>query len=260
MCKPNILIVDDAQQATILAALRFYQQSGASADAAIEDIATNGGAFEPLGIENIDALCESINLASPAKEVVLDALVANGYDFGDFVSRFAEDEETSPYVAAARKLVAGDEGSIEVDSSAVVSRGDKTGSYVMAWIWVSNGEAGLLPHSNVLEMLQYCFDEFAAAEPLNAYVAWLDETLSNFSEEIDDIDHESVDGLEPKEITWEHDGEKYTFLPSNALQSLLDEANEKELIDEEDAKRAERVISSIGNKLDRVLTAVILAE
>ena len=50
--------IDDRELATILAALRCYTEFGCSA----EDIATNGGEFEPLDDEEIDALCEEMNL------------------------------------------------------------------------------------------------------------------------------------------------------------------------------------------------------
>lgn len=50
--------------ATVLAALRFWQNGGmrgASCDDGIDDIATNGGALEPLNVDEIDALCERLN-------------------------------------------------------------------------------------------------------------------------------------------------------------------------------------------------------
>lgn len=50
--------INDREFATVLAALRCYQEFGCSA----EDIATNGGEFEPLSDDEIDALCEGLNL------------------------------------------------------------------------------------------------------------------------------------------------------------------------------------------------------
>ena len=53
--------------ATVLAALRYHQdenlQAGPEiADLAIRDIATDGGTLRPLGSQEIDALCERLNI------------------------------------------------------------------------------------------------------------------------------------------------------------------------------------------------------
>jgi hypothetical protein len=61
------LAVDDRQLATILAALRFHQDenlqsSGNILDRAIREIATDGGRLETLGFEDVDQLCERLNL------------------------------------------------------------------------------------------------------------------------------------------------------------------------------------------------------
>ena len=61
------LAVDDRQLATILAALRFHQAenlqgSGEILDQAIREIATDGGRLETLGFEEVDQLCERLNL------------------------------------------------------------------------------------------------------------------------------------------------------------------------------------------------------
>lgn len=55
----------DPQTATILAALRLYQNAIACGDipGGIADIATNGHAFSALDGDDIDALCEAINTA-----------------------------------------------------------------------------------------------------------------------------------------------------------------------------------------------------
>lgn len=69
-----VLHVSDAEHSAILAALRFYQkhltgelrtiyntphEKAYTLD--VRDIATNGGAHEPLDTEDIDNLCERIN-------------------------------------------------------------------------------------------------------------------------------------------------------------------------------------------------------
>lgn len=124
--------LDDAQHATVLAALRFYQQEGLRDRATrwplIDDIATNSGQVKALRSTQIDDLCEAINHA--------------GLSFGEIVNRLGDDD-SDPYVAAAQQHRLLNEGALEVDETAVVSRGDDPGAYVMAWLWISNTEAGI---------------------------------------------------------------------------------------------------------------------
>lgn len=255
MCNSNILIVDGAQLATILAALRVYQQCGGSSIAAdIENIASNGDEFAPLVGDQIDALCESINQASPAKELVVEALKSHGFAFEDLLPAFAETEEANPFVKAARELVKNDEGSIEVDEPSVVSRGDKEGAYVLGWIYVSNEEAGCLPNSVVLERLYDALD-ISDDESFNARRLWLEETLSNFSEEIDELDSEEVTHADPNEIHWAQEGEIYTFHPSEALTVLLASVERMGSLDAPDIARVKLFIERFGDKLNRVVHA-----
>lgn len=54
----------DRECATILAALRFWQRHEGHINrvgSCEEDIATDGGRWEPLDAESIDALCERLN-------------------------------------------------------------------------------------------------------------------------------------------------------------------------------------------------------
>lgn len=59
------LTITDQEHATILAALRFYQEKGQgdpdNRSDMIHDIATNGDAVISLDDEGIDELCERIN-------------------------------------------------------------------------------------------------------------------------------------------------------------------------------------------------------
>lgn len=55
--------IDGREFATILAALRCYQAVGCGAKGTI-DIATNGGEFEHLDEDEIDSLCEELNLGA----------------------------------------------------------------------------------------------------------------------------------------------------------------------------------------------------
>ena len=70
----NIISVDSAEHATLLAALRFYQQNGqgepSSRCDAIHAIATDGDVRISLDTAGIDALCERINLCMPVRCVI----------------------------------------------------------------------------------------------------------------------------------------------------------------------------------------------
>jgi len=63
------LLISDREQATILAALRFHQAenlqgTGIIQDLTIRDIASNFGHLKTLDAEEIDRLCERINLGT----------------------------------------------------------------------------------------------------------------------------------------------------------------------------------------------------
>lgn len=85
--------------ATILAALRLRQAdlSGVAgepirADAGdLDNIATNDGEFDALGIKDIDALCERLNAVNPVGEaVILKGNPVDGFSaVGPFPSREA---------------------------------------------------------------------------------------------------------------------------------------------------------------------------
>ncbi|MDR6397920.1 hypothetical protein ACTOWA_00535 [Herbaspirillum seropedicae] len=59
------IVVSEAEKATILAALRIYQQQlnlrGGAVPSDVFDIANVGGTVDPLDDFEIDALCERIN-------------------------------------------------------------------------------------------------------------------------------------------------------------------------------------------------------
>lgn len=62
---PKRYALDNSEHATVLAALRCYQQvraaSGGDIPDDLQDIADNGGTIEALESDDIDALCERIN-------------------------------------------------------------------------------------------------------------------------------------------------------------------------------------------------------
>jgi hypothetical protein len=61
-------------------------------------------------------------------------------DFAEATLHFAarQDPTLSHYVSAAQTKTK--EGDLEIDDSAIVSKGDDSGAYVMAWLWVGDLE------------------------------------------------------------------------------------------------------------------------
>lgn len=55
----------------------------------------------------------------------------------DLAGRLKPEDDWSAYVEAAKNLHA-DEGEVEIDDNAIVSKGDPDGAYVMAWVWVND--------------------------------------------------------------------------------------------------------------------------
>ncbi len=51
-----------------------------------------------------------------------------------------EREITDEQYRNAATVQYGEDGSIEIDPGATVSRGDDPGAYVQAWVWVSNNQ------------------------------------------------------------------------------------------------------------------------
>jgi hypothetical protein len=59
--------------ATVLAALRYWQREGVGSAGHEQNIATDDGAWSAMSVEEIDELCEAINLDEPiAPAVVLE--------------------------------------------------------------------------------------------------------------------------------------------------------------------------------------------
>lgn len=124
--------IERDELATILAALRFYQGAGMgepdNRSDAIHAIATDGDVIS-LDAAAIDTLCESLNRGglSGAETRTI---------FGNL--QLAE----QPHLNAYRQAVeTSDE--LEVDENAIVSDSDD-GAFVMAWVWVTNEEAGIV--------------------------------------------------------------------------------------------------------------------
>ena len=56
---------NERELATVLAALRLFQRTDSAHSGPENDIATNGGEFEPLTNAEIDVLCERVNVIAP---------------------------------------------------------------------------------------------------------------------------------------------------------------------------------------------------
>ena len=75
-------------------------------------------------------------------------LIKTGLTFGEAIAVFAEDndETAEKYIAAAREFA--EEGAIEIDDATITSGSGDAGDYVLAWVWVTNDEAGIGPEDD----------------------------------------------------------------------------------------------------------------
>lgn len=137
------------EMATILAALRYYQEKGqgdpANRSDDIHEIATCGDEVISLDATAIDDLCERLN-TSPPRGALL-SLIDAGLTFAQALPVFAEHQRvTEPdlaaYVEAADSLKIVRDGVLEVDGDVIVSKGNG-GAYVSAWLYVENQAAGI---------------------------------------------------------------------------------------------------------------------
>lgn len=101
---------------TVLAALRFFQMKGAAAGPEIADLATNNGAESPMSNDEIDALCERLNVSEPLNIVVhmeggaVQSVMANR-ETGDAVVVFTLDYDTDGIEQSELVSVTQDDGS-----------------------------------------------------------------------------------------------------------------------------------------------------
>lgn len=187
----------------------------------------------------------------------LAELKADGLTITDCITAFAASTD-DPYVAVARKLVLGDDG-IEIDPITTTSVAHD-GAWVLNWLWVSNDEAGVLSNAEVLEKVwEYASKRMSDEQGLKVghdiAADWLEDLISNFSDELDGIETEELKGV-PGPITWiGADDIKVSFMPSDALNQLRLLARKNGLPDK-DADQAEKFCIRYGNKLDAILTAV----
>lgn len=100
-------------------------------------------------------LAKTAPTAQPLPPLIdrLKALIAEGLDFSTMVRAFADHQfQTEPelalYFRSAGSLSFVREGQCEIDrqgsfGAGIVSKGDDDGAYVLAWVWVTDAEAGV---------------------------------------------------------------------------------------------------------------------
>ena len=169
-----------------------------------------------------------------------------------------------PYVSAARAALLRNDD-VEIDDDTATSAGDG-GAWVLAWLWVSDRQAGFLSHSEMLkEVLRHASNAGPLACGLDAenvrlresQTDWLEDLLSNFSDEIDDIGSARPAGA-PGAIVWvDEDGRDTWFVPSEALLHLLALARQAGL-EAQVGEHCDRFCAQHGSTLDAMLTVVRL--
>ena len=76
-----------------------------------------------------------------AFEQELGELRAKGLTLGDCVAVIGVERDADRYASVAQKMYA-QEGVLEIDTTTVVSE-STGGNYVLAWVWVSDDDAGV---------------------------------------------------------------------------------------------------------------------
>ena len=94
VAREEAAILDDRELATVLAALRYHQAENLQGtdgivDQAALEIASDGGCLKPLSREEIDALCERLNLGAvlPATPAACRVIVTVSGGVADVISK-----------------------------------------------------------------------------------------------------------------------------------------------------------------------------
>lgn len=133
MTHPEIHSLEADEIATIIAALRTYQEAGygdpANRPDRIHEIATAGDVVS-LDADAIDRLCERLN--------------CEGLTFAEVTQHFGRVQaEKEPHLTAYAEAMRTRDGDLERDDLPIVSQSDDGGAYVMAWKWVDDADAGI---------------------------------------------------------------------------------------------------------------------
>lgn len=120
-----------------LANLDAVNESGEPNTAPLADLQKWGGDLLDLGNDKPRDL-----------QAELRELIAAGLTYGNSINLFAEDQrakepELAPYIDGAREFHHCD-GETEIENPGViVSKGEDPGAYVLAWVWVTDAQAGI---------------------------------------------------------------------------------------------------------------------
>lgn len=207
--------------------------------------------------EAVQAAPSSVDL-----DAALSALKSRGLKFADCISAFAT-HAGDPYVEYVRNVVQTEERG--VDDKVVIAPGED-GAFVMMWQWVSDREAGLLKHADLLEAMLECAQKTLDAHDgtdedvrslREGQAQWLEELITNFADELDGIEHEVIKRA-PAAIDWTTaEGVRLHFMPSDAINQLRLLARRGGLSDSL-SDQVDRFSIRFGNKLDAVLAALEL--
>lgn len=217
----------------------------------------------PAGTAPPSAACACPEIAGSHRAAALAALRTDGLAIGECIRTLAVPND-DPYVTAAREAIRWDDD-VEIDDETTTSVGDG-GAWVLAWLWVSDHQAGVLSHSEMLEELaEHAGQALAAVHGLDKetfalrenQLLWLEELVTHHAEEIDAITSVRPTA-EPGAILWvDETGSALWFVPSEALLHLLGLARKAGLAPKL-AEHCERFCAQYGRTLDAVLTVIPL--
>ncbi|WP_298434906.1 hypothetical protein [Ottowia sp.] len=194
---------------------------------------------------------------------VLADLRAAGMTIGECIRALAT-AGNDPYITAARASILGDDD-VEIDDETVTAPGDG-GAWVLAWLWVGDGQAGVLTNSAMLEEVlsraRRTLECAGGMEPearrlLDNQADWLEDLLTNMADELDTIGS-ARPASEPGAILWiDGQGRDTLFMPSDAVRNLFELAKLGGL-DIRHADHCKWFCSKHGTTLDAVVSAVRL--
>lgn len=249
MSNINNLKISSNELSMVLAALRLYQASPDDVRAGVSDIATDNGSCFALTDPEIDDLCERLNTNTSADEST----------FNEAIKKFGTSVEKSVYLREAhaqKNDLPSGLGLTIPDCSVVLPYCG--GAMVMAWLDISDDSARVSEVSACMERMLECVSP-KPGTILDVYSQWLEELLTNYSSELDDLANTAPITQEREKLAWSdpnHD-DLVKFYPSDALTSLLAESSKHEFMDASDADRVKAFIDSYGEKLDCILSNAI---
>lgn len=231
-----------AQARRYLVEMERQQGRGAAAPDAVADGETNGEAIRARGLE---------------------ALRRDGLTIGECIRAFAAPDD-DPYVAAAREAVDSNDD-VRLDEPTATARAEG-GAWVLSWRWISDRQAGVLSHSEMLEEVwrragalltgTHGLDD-DTAWLRNNQVLWLDAVSTRFSQEIDGIEA-ARSGEGSGQVVWVDERRcELRFVPSEAVLQLLGLARRAGL-KRHVAEHCARFCSLHGRALDALLASVPL--